>query len=199
MTFPGNCGSQYTYYGGKQQAQRDVQSVNITQADQEKAMKISQQLVGDFNQALDLNYNLNVDTGAYKSGETLSYSQFAKLVEDTANLKFPGGVKVTKTYHPNSTKNYTAGSTTVNVKSDGSSSVSGINSTLTYQMLKGYIGKDDKYYKVNLYNSDKQGLDSDAKYLNWKDLALESISSWALAGYTYDNISQANSDDSLLK
>ncbi len=56
MTFPGNCGSQYTYYGGKQQAQRDVQSVNITQADQEKAMKISQQLVGDFNQALDLNY-----------------------------------------------------------------------------------------------------------------------------------------------
>lgn len=195
MTFPGNCGSQYTYYGGKQQAQRDVQSVNITQADQEKAMKISQQLVGDFNQALDLNYNLNVDTGAYKSGETLSYSQFAKLVEDTANLKFPGGVKVTTTYHPNSTKNYTAGSTTVNVKSDGGSSVSGINSTLTYQMLKGYIGKDDKYYKVDLYNSDKQGLDSDAKYLNWKDLALESISSWALAGYTYDNISQANNDD----
>lgn len=219
FTFPGNAGSQKTFNGQL----RDIYSHYATNADSKKANDIAKGVIADYNQALELAYQREFGNVADYDNNNFNKNELAVIMQDMANsANFDKAGSRSKIYDLNARYVWypSKGSQPIDSNSGPHVSYNGnyyihlfsvenssqnkVDVILLYAQPKGYIpsykiknGKSvnpGNTYDVQLKDG-KIGKDTDQRYISWKNIALQSVSTMLNSGKTtsdMDNQSGGN-------
>ena len=219
FTFPGNAGSKKTFDG----QQRDIYSHYATNADSKKANEIAKGVIADYNQALELAYQREFGNATDYDNNNFNKNELAVIMQDMANCAnldkagsrskiydlnaryvwYPskGSQPIDSSSGPHVSYN---GNYYIHLFSEANSSQNKVDVILLYAQPKGYIpsykiknGKSvnpGNTYDVQLKDG-RIGKDTDQRYISWKNIALQSVSTMLNSGKTtsdMDNQSGGN-------